>query len=372
MSDARPLPARPNLEHYKKLAKETLHTEAGSGLWARFKKPDPCKLTDAQFALARAHGFKSWPAFSKHLEGLERANSPVSQYEAAADAIVDGDVPKLRELLQANPELIHARSTRDHRSTLLHYVSANGVEGFRQKTSPQIVEITRLLLDAGADVNAESDAYAGHSTTIMLTATSGHPEDAGLQIPLMQLLVERGARFDGGTVTACLHNGRGQAAEWLAAQGVPLDLEGAAGVGQLDVVAQLLDRASAAEIANGLAWACEYGRLEVARFLLQKGVSPARQDGQPTPLHWASYSGRADLVKLLFEYGAPIDAVENRFSGTPIGWAMYAWAEPHSKRDGHYEVVALLVRAGAELDPKWQTDEKIVADPRMRAALRGE
>jgi len=71
------------------------------------------------------------------------------------------------------------RSTRDHHSTLLHYVSANGVEDFRQKTPPNIVEITNLLLDAGAEVDAESDAYGGGCTTLGLVATSVHPEQAG-------------------------------------------------------------------------------------------------------------------------------------------------------------------------------------------------
>lgn len=61
-------------------------------------------------------------------------------------------------LLHDHPELVRARSTREHRSTLLHYVSANGVEDFRQKTPKNILDITKLLLTAGADVNAESGA----------------------------------------------------------------------------------------------------------------------------------------------------------------------------------------------------------------------
>jgi len=53
-----------------------------------------CTLTQAQFALAREHGFASWPNFAKHLEALARATSPVSQFEAAVDAIVGGDMAK--------------------------------------------------------------------------------------------------------------------------------------------------------------------------------------------------------------------------------------------------------------------------------------
>src|SRR4029077_19721790 len=146
--------------------------------------------------LAREHGFASWPKFAKHIEGMARGQSPISAFEAAGDPIVIGDLAALEKLLCENPMLVRARSTREHRSTLLHYVSANGVEDFRQKTPGNIVKIARLLIDAGANVNAESDAYGGRSTTLGLTATSCHPENAGVQIPLLELLIERGATID--------------------------------------------------------------------------------------------------------------------------------------------------------------------------------
>jgi hypothetical protein len=172
------------------------------------------------------------------VEELACGHSPEWQFEAAADAIVGGDVETLRNLLRENPELVRTLSTREHRSTLLHYVSANGIQAFRQKTPKNIVEIAKLLLDAGADVNAESEAYGGRSTTLSLTATSYHPESAGVQLSLLDLLIERGAVIDGPgakrAVNDCLHNGRGEAAEYLATCGARLDLEGAAGVGRLD------------------------------------------------------------------------------------------------------------------------------------------
>jgi hypothetical protein len=43
-------------------------------------------------------------------------------------------VPTLERLLHAHPDLIRARSTRTHYSTLLRYVGANGVAGFRERT----------------------------------------------------------------------------------------------------------------------------------------------------------------------------------------------------------------------------------------------
>jgi hypothetical protein len=48
--------------------------------------PSRCVLADAQFVIARAHGFLSWPKFVKHIESRDRAGSPVSAFEAAARA----------------------------------------------------------------------------------------------------------------------------------------------------------------------------------------------------------------------------------------------------------------------------------------------
>jgi hypothetical protein len=118
-------------------------------------------------------------------------------------------------LLRENPNLIRAHSTRRHHATLLHYVSANGIEGYRQKTPNNIVPIAELLLQSGADVNASADLYGG-STTLALVATSLHPERAGVQGALLQLLLDHGAIVDfpdqpaGQLVDACLANGRAQ------------------------------------------------------------------------------------------------------------------------------------------------------------------
>lgn len=440
MSDALSLPPHPNLEQYKKLAKDFQHAcksdDPGAirdwaarwaetiarlqGLeitpevrrkidgeaerieqrWRKSQKTNEraarCALADAQFFVARGHGFASWPKFAKHLEALARTNSPVSRFEAAVDAIISGDSARLEKLLMENPELVRARSTREHRSSLLHYVSANGVEDFRQKTPKNIVEITKLLLKAGAHVNAESDAYGGRSTTLGLTATSWHPENAGVQLPLMELLIDHGAIIDGpdggSAVNGCLHNGRGEAAEFFASRGARLDLEGAAGVGRLDVVKSFFKDdgslklpATQQQMKDGFAWACEFGRTNVVDFLLQRGMkvdAKLRHDGE-TGLHWAAYGGHVGTVNLLLQRGAPVVAKDERYGGTPLGWALYAWGnstEREAERGRYYDVVALLARAGAELDPQWYEDNedrrravtKMRSDQRMLAALRGE
>ena len=116
-----------------------------------------CRRPICYCTVARLH------QLAEVLEAHRRTGSrqfPVSQFEAAAHAIVTGDVATLKRLLGENPQLIRARSTREHRATLLHYVSANSVEGYRQKTPKNVVKVAEILLQAGAEVDAEAQVTA--------------------------------------------------------------------------------------------------------------------------------------------------------------------------------------------------------------------
>lgn len=404
--DAVPLPAHPRLEAYKKRAKElvkaanspasavlsgwlknwletlTQLTNIGSSRSAHGQERIPqfeqfvnsqrssgkLSLTKAQFILARAHGFESWPKFSRHLEALARVHSPAKDFEAAADAIVTGDTATLKRLLRRNPDLVRARSPRRHRATLLHYVAANGVEDYRQKTPAKAVEIAQILLDAGAQADATADIYGPDDTALGLVATSIHPEQAGLQESLMSLLLARvGAKAlsvdsqkeEKNLVAACLANGRVRAAEFLAGKGVPVNFEAAAGLGGLDTVKSFFDeeekpsnRATKTEMERGLFWACEYGRNDVVEFLLQKGVSLAARspDGQ-TPLHWAVIGGQPETIQLLLAHGANLEA-KNSYGGSVLGQAL--WSAVHDDRETDYlSIVQTLLGAGAQVDPDW-------------------
>src|SRR6185503_10912727 len=102
-----------------------------------------------------------------------------------------------------------------------------------QKTPPNIVEITRLLLLAGADVNATSEAYGARSTALGLVATSLHPQRAGVQLALLDVLLDHGAKIeqgaasdDGAAIVGCLANGQPEAAAYLARRGAVMNLEG--------------------------------------------------------------------------------------------------------------------------------------------------
>ena len=398
--DALPLPPRPSLEQYKKRAKDLVKAchssnpaaiRAWAARWidslvrlsdlditpqlpvridhwtdqlekfAREKLSETCTLAAAQFVIARAQGFESWSQLTNHLEATARANSPVNHFELAADAIVAGDIAALEKLLHQNPGLIHAHSTRRHHATLLHYISANGVEGYRQKTPGNIVPIAELLLQSGADVNAWADIYGG-STTLDLVATSLHPERAGVQNALLQLLLDHGAMVNpptqpaGGILTACLANGRFHAAEFLAEHGAELSLDAAAGLGRLDAVKSFFEQngnpkpsATKVQTERALLWSCEYGQNVVAEFLIKSGVPLESQaDTGQTALHWAVIGGHLDTIRLLLDRGAPLEA-KNSYGATALGQAL--WSALHADgRIDYFPVIETLLKAGAHIE----------------------
>jgi hypothetical protein len=370
------LPARPSLEQYKKQAKDfaKLANSGDAEVFQRVKKYHPhaahlldaeilstnFALTDAQLVIAREYGFDSWPKFAKHIEGLTRQNSPISRFEFAAEAIVTGDAGALESLLRDHPELVRERSTRMHRATLLHYLGANGFEDYRQKSPQNAVEIARILLNARAEVDAVADAY-GKSTTLGLVATSIHPKQAGVQIALLEMLLCHGAAVDGipefrTPLIAALHNGRPEAAEFLARSGAQLNLEGACGVGRLDVVesffyddGSLRTNATKAQMVSGFMWACEYGRNSIVEFLLKQGMDLCTQENTGmTGLHWAAIGGQSETIKLLLERGAPLE-MRNVYGATVLGQTL--WSAINGDPDiGYVPVIEMLIRAGAKIE----------------------
>ena len=176
--DALPLPPEPNLDHHRKLAKDLVkacrlgdraaiddwatrwvdsllarHAAAthlrkdidaasaaadiaqfaSTKLQSSVNGQPACRLSAAQFVIARAHGFLSWPRFEKHLTSLALASSNVSTFESAANAIVTGDLSTLARLLREYPALIRARSKRNgSKYTSRESTAGGGSEDFSE------------------------------------------------------------------------------------------------------------------------------------------------------------------------------------------------------------------------------------------------
>ncbi len=315
----------------------------------------------AQMSHLSADALLDTPSIEEELRrrGAVERESSALLFERAADAIAAGDLDGLRDLLDEEPWLVRARSPRAHRAMLLHYCAANGVEEERQKTPPNAPAIMQLLLDRGADVDATCYMYHGGAETAGLMLTSVHPVRAGLRTALAEVLFQARLRKGGRGID---------------------DLAYAAGLGWVERVQELLaalddhkddPRTRAQRRQRAFLWACEFGRVDTARVLLDDGADIAAQggDGQ-TGLHLAAIGGHTATVRLLIEHGAPFD-IENAWGGNPLNNVLWA-AVHHDPHVDYATVIEALITAGAPVEPGstawWRTQPVLVPASKDRVA----
>ena len=191
------------------------------------------------------------------------------QNQQIISASTKNDFLALEKLLK-NP--LNPNVTDDRGRTPLHHASKLGH-----------VESVRLLLDAGADKNAETGTQK--ITPLLLAAWRGH-------LDVVRHLVEVGAH-------------KNQTIE---------------------------------DGATPLFMAAGWGHLDVVRHLLQLGADkdPATNDGA-TPLIVAAEQGHVDVVRYLVEVGARIDQTM-KHGATPVFIAA---------QNGYLDIVRYLVQVGA-------------------------
>jgi ankyrin repeat protein len=91
----------------------------------------------------------------------------------------------------------------------------------------------------------------------------------------------------------------------------------------------------------------EYGVIHGIRTMIKAGVSPGiRGCMGHTPLHFASFCGRKDVVDVLLEAGAPVDAIDDEHKATPLGWATFGASHVRSPQGDYPAVIRSLVAAG--------------------------
>src|SRR5689334_21759253 len=128
---------RADYERAARLLYDALQARENSALW-KFKwvhphfrgktvtdiDPSTLDLDDARLVVAHDYGFPACFNLMQFAEEVAR-DGDAAQFERAVDAVVSGDATALRAMTQQDRELVHRRSARFHRATLLHYIAAN-------------------------------------------------------------------------------------------------------------------------------------------------------------------------------------------------------------------------------------------------------
>ncbi|MDN5289097.1 MAG: ankyrin repeat protein [Mucilaginibacter sp.] len=251
-------------------------------------------------------------------------------FREAVEAIDSGDITVLKDLLAKHPNLIQDRLDYPiegyfKNPYLLWFVADNPIR--IDKLPSNIVEITQLLVEA-VKRKASGGLQEQLDYTMGLVATGRIPKECGVQLQMIDLLIDAGAKPGNGI--GALAHGNIDAAAHLIEHGGKLTLTAAVCLERMDDVVRLAPAASQEELLLALTAAGFYGKWRMVSFLLNMGVNP---NGFPendsgfhshaTPLHQAVCSGSLYAVKLLVEAGADTDVKDRTYQGTPLGWAAH-------------------------------------------------
>lgn len=282
-------------------------------------------------------------------------------FRQAVSAIDSGDVTTLERLLAEHPRLVRERLKapgawlRDsvggalkrffRQPYLLWFVAEDPVRN--GKLPGNIGQVTRVIIRAaereGAETLPEQLNYA-----LRLVAWSGVAAEYGVQIELIDILVDAGASPDGVAENA-LVNGHVAAAERLIERGASLTLATALCLGRWRDARRLAEDASANDKKDALVLAALNGNAEALRTLIDVGVdlnTPSTNIySHATPLHHAVCSGSLDAVKVLVEAGADLRTRDRVERATALGWAEYYRGEHKTDERGqHFGEIAAYLR----------------------------
>jgi ankyrin repeat protein len=321
-------------------------------------------LDDARLVLAREHGFADWPALVAHLERLAQGKV-IEPFRNAFQAIKDNDLKAFKQSLASHPELATTPGTNGN--GLLHLAADFGR-----------VEMVRLLLDAGADINMANNKGWTLLHILACAAVNGQSGGQERLVSYIDALLAAGADVTaeahgaGGTpLMQALFWGRRLQAERLAQEGIfPYNLRAVAGLGRVDLMLEFFNPDGSLKLEAGqkrefhrphsgfppwtpgdnrqeildeaLVYAARSGRIQALAYLLGQG---ANIDGEPyngTALFWAVSCNQTDTVRWLLEQGADVHFIAS-FGGEKNITALHiaAWG-------GHLEPAQVLLRYGAE------------------------
>jgi peptide-methionine (S)-S-oxide reductase len=244
-------------------------------------------------------------------------------FRAAVDALQRGDTRALEQRLDGDPHLLHVRARepdcygddyfRDPK--LLWFAAFNPIPA--APVPANLVEVAQVMLARGPE--SQDLDY-----TLELVMTGCAAREAGLQVPLMDALLEAGAHATPAAIHATLRERELGAVEALLERGHPLTAPIAAALGRTDDLGALLTPENA---QDALYVAALNRRTEAAALALDAGADPDAFPDHATALHEAALNDDTPTVELLLDRGARTDLRDRMWDGTPLGWARHARAD---------------------------------------------
>ena len=278
----------------------------------------------------------------------------------AVAAIDAGDVERLRARLDAHPQLATDRleSSPDWlraqlgdaadgffaRPYLLWFVAEDPKRNGRLPAN--IAEIIRTITAAAAAAQAPT-LQDQLDSTLSLVCWSGVAADAGLQIAMIDALVDAGASPAKNPNNA-LVNRHVAAAEHLLSRGAVMTLGAALCLGRWDAAESLNVETSPEVRQLSLVLAALNGKADGVAWILARGASPDLPSRElyahGTPLHHAVCSGSLETVRVLVEAGADRQRPDSAWKATPLGWADHYVEEADPEQRPRYVAIAAYLR----------------------------
>jgi peptide-methionine (S)-S-oxide reductase len=262
-------------------------------------------------------------------------------FQQAVALIGAGDVPALDRLLTEHPELARERLAapgpwlRDKIGDALNgFYKDPYLLWFVAEDAPVLGRLPKNIADVARTILRSAQGVPGLQdqldSALRLVCWSGVAQRCGVQIELIDTLLDAGASPDGGPNNA-LVNCHVAAAEHLVARGAELTLASAVCLERWADARRLAVKASEANKQFALVLAALNGKAEAVKWLVEAGADVNRPgaDLYPhgTPLHHAVCSGSLATVRALVDAGADPAKRDTAWDGTPQGWAEYYVAE---------------------------------------------